>query len=656
MIKLELLRGSKVIRAYKIKSDTFTIGAEAGCTIRAAGDATVLPKHATAYVEEGELVLVPEPGAEVLLNGEPVDFAVPGPDDVLKIGRLTFRVELVEAVDSIAPPPPGRASVPPRRASVPPVRPSAPPPRRSVPPPAFAPRPELSPKPLAKADEPAPLPTPPAEEPDTVPVPIAQPAPEPRPEPEPEPEPVPEPAPEEPIDFGAEPDEEFYFSDFDDDEEGFVEPFDLAEELLKPGERARGGRREPYCAAHVVRVVGGRVVEAFGVLPGKPFRARNGEVSCRIKGGRLVLTADQGLAGEIQQGEQTLDLAGVAVGRRGSRSAVLGDGDLAVVRGDGATEYKVEAYRPPAFLRRGGARLGKGFFVMIGVAFALHVVVGVAVAYVQPTVTDEGQAKEEEVFAEVKIDKPADTATPQEIELEEAPKDATQMAEKAPAVSARQVRKIKDNKEAASSTVSSLLNILNKGSGKPGASNDLKDLVSNIDAVSGPGSNPAFNIAGAIASLPGEGVNIAKQGGGGYLSTLSGEDVAGKGSDVAKLDKKTKPGKVRGKVTKMSSGAKVSGKLAMADVARVVNSHIGQITACYEHALLSNPALGGRIVFDWTVTTSGGVSNVRVRSSTLGDAGVASCISGKIKRWKFPKPEGGNVTITYPFLFRSVSS
>ncbi|MBW2278154.1 MAG: AgmX/PglI C-terminal domain-containing protein, partial [Deltaproteobacteria bacterium] len=617
MIKLQLLRGSKVIRAYKIKSDTFTIGAQKGCTIRAAGDPSVLPKHATAYIEDGELVLVPEPGAEVLLNGEPVDFAVPGPSDVFKIGRLNFRVELVEATDSIVPPARKRASVPPKakpspqpkvppkrevkadRPSVPPVRPSVPPPRRSAPPPAI--------------------------EPDTVPIPTAElPVEAKAPEPEPAPAPVPEPEPE-PIDFGPEPDENFYFSDYDDDEEGFVEPFDLREELLKPREPAREGRREPYCAAHVVRVVKGRVVETFGVLPGKPFRARNGELACWIRQGRLTLKTAGELNGEIRHGDERDELSDAELQRGGTRSVVLADGDLAVVQGVGTTEYKIEAYRPPAFMRRGGSRLGKAFFIMIGVAFALHVVVGAAVAYVQPKVDEAGEGKEEEVFAEVKVDKPEDTMTPKEMELEEAPKDATEMSEKAPAVTAKQVKKI-EKKEKASSSVSSLLKILSKGSGKKGASNDLKDLVSNIDAVPGAGENSAFNIAGAIASLPGDGVNIAKQGGGGFLSTLSGDDVAGKDSGIAKLTQKKKPGKVRGKVTKMSSGAKVSGKLSRADVMRVINSHIGQVQACYEKALLSNPSLGGRIVFDWTVTATGKVKGVRVRSSTLGSTKVASCI------------------------------
>ena len=153
-----------------------------------------------------------------------------------------------------------------------------------------------------------------------------------------------------------------------------------------------------------------------------------------------------------------------------------------------------------------------------------------------------------------------------------------------------------------------------------------------------------------------EGVVIARSGGGGAVSTLSGDEVAGKGSGVATLAKGKGRGKVRGKVTKMSSGLKVQGRLSREEISRVVNAHINAIQACYERALMGNPTLSGRIVFDWTVTKRGTVKNVRVRSSTIGSSKVANCISGLIKRWRFPKPKGGDVVVTYPFLFRSVSS
>ena len=90
-------------------------------------------------------------------------------------------------------------------------------------------------------------------------------------------------------------------------------------------------------------------------------------------------------------------------------------------------------------------------------------------------------------------------------------------------------------------------------------------------------------------------------------------------------------------------------------VLRVVNSNLHAIQACYERALMTNPTMSGRIAFDWTVATNGRVKNVRVRSSTLENPKVANCIAKKIKRWKFPRPKGGEATITFPFLFRSGS-
>ena len=37
--------------------------------------------------------------------------------------------------------------------------------------------------------------------------------------------------------------------------------------------------------------------------------------------------------------------------------------------------------------------------------------------------------------------------------------------------------------------------------------------------------------------------------------------------------------------------------------------------------------------------------------STLGNAGVESCLVRQVKKWHFPKPDGGEVSVMYPFLF-----
>jgi hypothetical protein len=405
-----------------------------------------------------------------------------------------------------------------------------------------------------------------------------------------------------------------------------------------------------------VRVIDGSVMETAGVLPGKPFRVTSRELHCRIKGKRLCLEVKDTVTGEVRQSENRLDISD-SPQKRGTRRLLLGDGDSALLVGEQGT-YKIEIYRPPLAPVQEGFSISGRFGKIVAIALAIHLVVGGAVAYMQPREGDDQAGKEEETFADVKMDKPETQSLPEKKKPKKMrrKKDTLAMQEKAPRVTAKSVRKISRAKISKSESVSSLLNVLSKGSGTPGKSDSIKDLVSNIDAVpSAKGKGSSFGIAGAIASLPGDGVNIARKGGGGDVSTLSGEDVAGKGTGIGSLGKGTRSGRVRGKVTKMSSGAKVGGSLSRADVLRVINSNMHAIQACYERALMSTPSLSGRIAFDWTVTSTGKVKAVRVRSSTLGNPKVAGCISNKIKRWKFPRPKGGEAKITYPFLFRSVS-
>ncbi|MCP4676368.1 MAG: AgmX/PglI C-terminal domain-containing protein [Deltaproteobacteria bacterium] len=702
VIKVRLLRAGKVIRSYKVRSDTFTIGSEKGCTMRAAGDPSVAPKHATIYTEDGELTLVPEQDALVHLNGEPVDFAIPTPDDVIKIGRLTFKVELASAMESLIPPAADAKTAAPKAAVPKAAVPKAAVSKAAVPKaaPKAAKKVVLPPKPAAPVKVTAPvspvvpealeakLPSPFAAEKPVEKKPVEKKPVEKKPvEKKPvEKKPVAEkpasvdipmeieseksadvseettipkevaPTPMEWDDgFDGEIDPAFYFSEDEEDEEyTFVEPFSLADALLEKKE-SREGPKESYCAAHVVRIANGRVAETAGVLPKTPYASDMGELECRIHDGRLVVSATSGLRGEFYVGGEGQDIASQR--QKGGRyETVLGEGDSALLEGEGGT-YKIEVYRPPLAPKKGSLRPSPRMAAIIGVAFMIHAVVGFAVAYVQPKISDKEEKKEEEVFAMVNMEKPEDPKPQEEIEIEDVePLDAKEIAEKAPSVTAKQVKRVRARakENPGGGSVSSLLQVLSKGSGKPGATNKLKDLISNIDAVPSKGGGSPFSIAGAIASLPGEGVNIARQGGGGAISTLSGEQVAGKGTGIGTLTKSKKKGKIRGKVTKMSSGARVGGSLSKADVSRVVNSHLHAVQACYEKALLNNPTLKGRISFDWTVSKTGKVKGVRVRSSTIGSPQVASCISKRIKRWKFPRPKGGDAKITYPFIFRAV--
>ena len=87
---------------------------------------------------------------------------------------------------------------------------------------------------------------------------------------------------------------------------------------------------------------------------------------------------------------------------------------------------------------------------------------------------------------------------------------------------------------------------------------------------------------------------------------------------------------------------------------RVINSHLNEVSACYERALLREPGLAGKILLEWNISTSGVVTTAKTKSSTMKSSAVEACILTALKGWKFPPARGAGVVISYPFLFNSV--
>jgi hypothetical protein len=50
------------------------------------------------------------------------------------------------------------------------------------------------------------------------------------------------------------------------------------------------------------------------------------------------------------------------------------------------------------------------------------------------------------------------------------------------------------------------------------------------------------------------------------------------------------------------------------------------------------------------ITTSGRVGSVKVKNNALGSK-VASCVTGKLKNWRFPQPKKGTVSFNYTWVF-----
>ena len=83
----------------------------------------------------------------------------------------------------------------------------------------------------------------------------------------------------------------------------------------------------------------------------------------------------------------------------------------------------------------------------------------------------------------------------------------------------------------------------------------------------------------------------------------------------------------------------------------MVKANQAAIRYCYESEVQRQRGLRGKVVVQWRVDRAGAVPTARVASSTLNDAGVEGCIVRQVRKWRFPQPDGGEVSVLYPFIF-----
>ncbi len=105
------------------------------------------------------------------------------------------------------------------------------------------------------------------------------------------------------------------------------------------------------------------------------------------------------------------------------------------------------------------------------------------------------------------------------------------------------------------------------------------------------------------------------------------------------------------RVTMQTATPRVSGFLSAEQIMRVVRRNQAAVRYCYENELQRQPSLHGRIEIAWRVARNGSVSSARVGSTTMRNARVEGCIVRQVRRWRFDEPDGGEVDVTFPFIF-----
>ena len=105
------------------------------------------------------------------------------------------------------------------------------------------------------------------------------------------------------------------------------------------------------------------------------------------------------------------------------------------------------------------------------------------------------------------------------------------------------------------------------------------------------------------------------------------------------------------KMTAVQSGGGTAKNFSADEIRRVVNSHMGQIRACYESALDEHPGLKGSVSAGWHISSAGTVTRSVVASSTLGNGRVEGCITRVIKGWVFKNPDAVEADAGWSFVF-----
>ena len=85
----------------------------------------------------------------------------------------------------------------------------------------------------------------------------------------------------------------------------------------------------------------------------------------------------------------------------------------------------------------------------------------------------------------------------------------------------------------------------------------------------------------------------------------------------------------------------------------MINSHNDAIEYCYKKEAKLNPNLKGDVLVEFTIQFNGRVRSVRVIQSSLRSKKVESCISGRIRGWRF-KPidrSEGDVKVRQKYIF-----
>ena len=141
----------------------------------------------------------------------------------------------------------------------------------------------------------------------------------------------------------------------------------------------------------------------------------------------------------------------------------------------------------------------------------------------------------------------------------------------------------------------------------------------------------------------------SRKGDAGAVETAKIDDLKVERSEGAVAVKGRAEKAVVGKAT--IGKTEVDGAVDSASVSKTIRGSSAAVKRCYDKALLVNPTLKGKISVTILINEKGRVESVEISEDTVKDAEVVKCIKGVVSRLRFPKPDGGPASVTFPFVF-----
>lgn len=456
----------------------------------------------------------------------------------------------------------------------------------------------------------------------------------------------------------------------DDDEPGSV--FALSDKVLATPSERGAADATPHLQVltlHGESLTGAKLLspgEVFWIGHPRSFLQKRNDLRRRMrllrykKAGGVVVEFPSVAQGVVQRGRERLELKSVArEKKRGVSTTTLERGDeLEIV--DAPHRYHVRWVHPPVVpedRRPLAARLRPEKIIersMLG-SLGGHILTILVLTFF--TTQSVPPPSETETFAEVTLD--------QELKLEEPEAPPPEPEPEAPPTPEPEPKPVPRKMEAAPKKVAKtggtakappgVLGLLSKtgSSAAPGPAAALA-AVSNLSAANAPAGSGSFRVSGLVGKLPTSDISIG--GGGGGVNTKGGAALLRGGGGGAGVLSGKGSRDVGGQVIKMPRAMRAAGQgsLDRDAIQKVINANIGQIQRCYERELLRTPGLEGKVEVEWVVGTSGSVKSTRQKYASLQSTSAVNCMLSAVKSWKFPQPKGGDVTVTYPFVFKPI--